>query len=71
MGGGDVLTRALTALAQFLVGLFGIAFIIACVVIAFLAAAARMAPPSAGFVALFFGAAAFTGAYFVNTFIGA
>ena len=29
-----------------------------------------MAPPSAGFVAMFFGAAAFTGAYFVNTFIG-
>lgn len=69
MGGGDVLTRAMMALAQFLVGPFGIAFVVVCVVLAFLAAAARLAPPSAGFVAMGFGAAAFTGAYFVNTFL--
>lgn len=67
--GGDVVTRALIAAAQFIVGPFGIAFIILCVVGAFLAAAAGATRPSAGFAALFFGALAFTGAFFVNTFL--
>jgi hypothetical protein len=67
--GGDALLRFLTQLSAWLVGPTGIAFIIVCVVVAFLAAAAQLARPSAGIIALGLGAAAFTGAYFVNTFI--
>ena len=67
--GGNVVLNFLTQMAAFLAGPFGIILITCLVIGAFLASAAKAAPPSTGFVALFFGALALSGAYFVNTFL--
>jgi Na+-translocating ferredoxin:NAD+ oxidoreductase RnfD subunit len=66
----NALQNLVTQAAQFLVGPFGISFIIVAVCIAFLASMVGMAPRAAGPLAMLFGAAALSAAFFVNTFLG-
>lgn len=61
----DKLTTLLTALATFMSGRFGIALITVAVAGAFLGSAVHWWPSSTATKALFYGAAAFTAAYFV------
>lgn len=66
----NVLVSMLTAVAQFLVGPFGIALIVVAVAGSFLAAMFRLCSPLTGFVCMGLGAAALSAAYMVNTFLG-
>lgn len=57
------------AIAQFILGPWGISLIVVGVAGSFLAASVHMIPPRSGIVALGCGVAAFVGAYVVRTYI--